>query len=42
MEKNVFNIKIKNKQGTGFFCKKPYYNKIILMVDNNVIDENID
>ena len=41
MEKNICKIKIGNEQGTGFFCKIPYNNKIVLMTNNHVIDENI-
>ena len=40
MEKNICKIKIGNEQGTGFFCKIPYNNKIVLMTNNHVIDEN--
>ena len=42
MEKNIFKIKIGDEQGTGFFCKIPYNNKIVLMTNNHVIDENIN
>ena len=42
MEKNIFKIKIGKKQATGFFCKIPYNNKIVLMTNNHVIDENIN
>ena len=42
MEKNIFKIKIGNEQATGFFCKIPYNNKIVLMTNNHVIDENIN
>ena len=42
MEKNIFKIKIGKKQGTGYFCKIPYNNKIVLMTNNHVIDENIN
>ena len=31
MEKNIFKIKIGKKQGTGYFCKIPYNNKIVLI-----------
>ena len=41
MEKNIFKIKIGKKQGTGYFCKIPYNNKIVLMTNNHIIDENI-
>ena len=41
MEKNIFKIKIGKKQGTGYFCKIPYNNKIALMTNNHIIDENI-
>ena len=42
MEKNICKIKIGNEQATGFFCKIPYKNKIVLMTNNHVIDENIN
>ena len=42
MEKNIFKIKIGDEQGTGFFCKIPYNNKIVLMTNNHVIDENVN
>ena len=42
MEKNIFKIKIGDEQATGFFCKIPYNNKIVLMANNHVIDENIN
>ena len=41
MEKNIFKIKIGDKQGQDFFEKIPYNNKIVLMTNNHVIDENI-
>ena len=41
MEKNIFKINIGDEQGTGFFCKIPYNNKIVLMTNNHIIDENI-
>ena len=40
MEKNIFKITIGNEQATGFFCKIPYNNKIVLMTNYHVIDEN--
>ena len=40
MEKNIFRIKIGEMEGTGFFCKIPYKNKIVLMTNHHVIDEN--
>ena len=42
MEKSIFKIKIGKNQATGFFCKIPYKNKIVLMTNNHVIDENIN
>ena len=42
MEKSVFKIKIGEKQATGFFCKIPDNNKIVLITNNHVIDENIN
>ena len=42
MEKSICKIKLGNKQGTGFFCKIPFNNKIVLMTNNHIIDENIN
>ena len=42
MEKNIFEIKIGNEQATGFFCKIPYKDKIVLITNNHIIDENIN
>ena len=42
MEKDLFKINIGNEQTTGFFCKMPYNNKIVLMTNNHVVDENIN
>ena len=45
MEKNVFKIKTKDGQGTGFFCKIPFPDETnmlpVLMTNNHVIDKDI-
>jgi len=45
MEKNVFKIKTKDGQGTGFFCKIPFPDKTnmlpVLITNNHVIDKDI-
>ena len=42
MEKNICKIKIGEMQGTGFFCKIPYTDKIVLITNNHIINENVN
>ena len=45
MEKNICKIKIRENQGTGFFCKIPFPDKNnmlkVLITNNHVINEDI-
>ena len=45
MEKNICRIKIGQNQGTGFFCKIPFPDKVhmlpVFITNNHVINEQI-
>ena len=42
MEKSICKLKIGEMQGTGFFCKIPYIDKLVLITNNHIINENVN
>ena len=42
MEKDICKIRIGGMQGTWFFCRIPYIDKLVLIANNHVINKNVN